>query len=204
MNGQNREEEREALEILKKYVSTDEYTKYIIADKPDLQNPEMRTGVEVVRVFNPNEKQTSDAVYKNILHQRGESDRFFRPDVIKCFLETSESKLLTSAGNIIGYQTRNHIEEAESILMNSINEKAQKLQTQYTAVDSCDLFMFDETDCAGSEWFKDRTTSIANTLFSKENLDIFFAKVFVCRRNYNVLSIIDMMLKEVCFIELNG
>ena len=201
MNGQNREEERKALEILKTYVSMDEYAKFIISDKPDLQNPEMRTGVEVVRVFNPNEKQTSDAVHKNILHQRGESDRFFRPNVLKRFLEMSKSKLLTSAGNIIGYQTQNHIGEAESILMNSINEKAQKIQTQYTAVDSCDLFMFDKTDCAGSVCFKDRTTSIANTLFNKENLDIFFAKIFVCRRNYNLLGIIDMKQKEVSFIE---
>ena len=202
MNGQNREEEHKALEILKTYVSMDEYTKYIIVDKPDLQSPEMRTGVEVVRAFHKNVPEVSNAVHQNILCQRGEPHKTYKPKALKNILEQNKSELLRLNGTVIGYKSPNLIEEAESVLINTIDEKVQKLQTQYTAVDSCDLFIFDETDCAGLDWFKRRTTTISNTLFNKEHLDIFFAKVFICRRNYNLLGIIDMKLKEVSFIEL--
>ena len=201
MNGQNREEESEALEILKTYVSMEEYTGYIIADKPDLQNPDMRAGVEVVRAFHQNEPKVSNAVHQSILCQRGEPHKIYKPKALENILEQNKSELLNLGGIIVGYKSPNLIEEAEAVLIDFIDGKAQKRQTQYTTVDFCDLFVFDETTCAGSDYFKRRTISIANTLFCKDNYHMFFAKIFIYHRNYCLLSIIDIKQKKVSFIE---
>ena len=54
-NGQNREEEKRALELLKQYHVDSRYNNLKILDEPDLQDNELRIGVEVVRCKNQNE-----------------------------------------------------------------------------------------------------------------------------------------------------
>ncbi len=203
MNGQERKEEKEALEILRSLVSEEKYKDCIIRDKPDIHDINGKVGIEVVTACFEDEKKASSVIHSVIVSETEKTKPKYSHEKIGQILKPDGITKLMLDDKLSGFTNSVRLEESVEKLQTVISKK-HDLLSDYQDFMEYELFVFVSwLDFLGDDDYCDKIKQVCNWYSALESTSKKYSKLLFCKKSFGGVILYDVIQHSFQIIRKN-